>query len=146
MFIYNAIINEKVLSAKASIRYYEYREIDRTVGTVLSETGQTAEIVMLVMFDDENSAGPEHLRRQHALGHRSEIGHVVGRIGKDHVELLDTSVDKSEGIALDEVEILNVELLGDFTDKIILCRRLLDRRHIGAFAKRSRAERPSKST
>ena len=97
--------------------------------------GQGAEIVVFAVFDYNDSARSEHLRAKDFDGDRGEIGHVVGWVGEDDVELLGAAVDKLQGVAFDEGEVVDIELSGNFFNEIILCHSLFYGGDISASAR-----------
>jgi len=113
---------------------------------VLDEAGDGAEVVLLAMLEDQETAGLEHLLFEDEAGDGGQFGESVGWVGENEVELLLAGADEAEDVAADEdVVAVGRYLLHTLADErgvVAVClhayhRRATARQHLERYAARA---------
>ena len=86
-------------------------EIDAAVGAVLKEMGMRRELVVLAVFQDEETFGLEKIVLKDQVRERGELAEGVRGIGKDEIELVVTALYETEDIGTQGQTSLGVEAL-----------------------------------
>jgi len=122
---------------------------------VLYEAGYGAEVVLLAMLEDQETAGLEHLLFEDEAGDGRQFGESIGWVGEDEVELLLAGADEAEDVAADEdVVAVGRYLLHTLADErgvVAVClhayhRRAAARQHLERYAARACKEVESVGT
>ena len=122
---------------------------------MFDEAGDGAEVVLLAMLEDQETAGLEHLLFENEIRDGRQLGESVGWVGEDEIELLLAGADETEDVAADEdVVAVGRYLLHTLTDErgvVAVClhayhRRATARQHLERYAARACKEVESVGT
>ena len=91
-------------------RLSEQAEVDAAVSAVLNEAGHVFERVVLAVFENEHSAGLQHVAVKYHLGYSGQFGQGVRRVGEDEVELLAAALYETEHVAAQGYALVCAEL------------------------------------
>ena len=87
---------------------------------MLHEVGIAGEIVVLAMFEHEDTIGLQQSLFKDETGNLGEFLQGIGRIGKDEIKLLFARLNETEGITTKRDAGLGIELLQTVGDETVM--------------------------
>ena len=93
------LLRNKAVAQAAS---FEQGEVHTAVTSVFCKALVGGEVMVFAMLEHKNTARSKQVTAQNEVGKLRKVAQRIGRIGKDEVELLPTTLQKAEDIAADE--------------------------------------------
>lgn len=96
----------------------EQGEVDAAVAAVIQEPGVVGEVVVLAMLENEDAVLVQEISAQDQVGNLRQFLQSVRRVGKDEVELLVATLQKTEHVATNQDIPVFVQLLEALADEV----------------------------